>query len=601
MDKLFSVVAMNVYNYDIAKSQIEYYLTLFDELAMKHNPSEMPLIADNPYYKSAKMLEEKLFHIYYAYYGYGKTYGVGLKFYHEARAGELKHSYNVILINLREMLEHCNMFKDIVNKIPYGNSMTETLILASIYAAANIEKFLSRSECKSIYAVLDLDPVSRRTISQLILSGAVDRSKTIEIIERVVEKITERTQKKTVIIFDEFESTINYLVPNARLSEFLYEMGVLMRRLLDRGLKRLRVILLLQKAIFNEEERNSFAERLNKGYGFGPTAVTGIIVNKEIKSYQPNVYVGYIKEALNRLSIKLNEPKIISNTLHSIREDKFSARLKYLLRSLSKIPPRVAFPLIRKIVSNIALNGLKRRIKDIKELDDIVEKVMNEYISVNEILLYYFDENKIQSIGNDILSRASYIILDKIGREKKEDLFEVGGTYPGAVLLKRHSYDKKNQKLRVDVNILMARFKKLRRNSTIESMKNYIKKKYMNQVIQHILSLIGKYGKISELEVNIISVILKIPRVMLTPLQQAVEAAIEESIDSINVEHSSIKVNKTMRVLLHNLEEDMSIVLYYIGSDQEPSDETLKNYLTYRSEDLVNEIRTYFLDNTIIT
>ena len=160
--------------------------------------------------------------------------------------------------------------------------------------------------------------------------------------------------------------------------------------------------------------------------------------------------------------------------------------------------------------------------------------------------------------------------------------------------MKRHSYDKKNQKLRVDVNILMARFKKLRRNSTIESMKNYIKKKYMNQVIQHILSLIGKYGKISELEVNIISVILKIPRVMLTPLQQAVEAAIEESIDSINVEHSSIKVNKTMRVLLHNLEEDMSIVLYYIGSDQEPSDETLKNYLTYRSEDLVNEIRTYF-------
>ncbi len=581
---------------DVTASKINQYLRTLEEFAMNLNPPEKPLLADNPYYRSVKVHEDKLFHIYYAYYGYGKTYGVGLKFYHEARAGELKGIWDAILINLREMLSECYQFKTLVNKIP--SSIPVALILATLQSALAIEKLIETPKCRHIFSTLTIPPYLnlKKTIENIALTKVMDD---VDKVDYAISEIMAFTRKPITIIFDEFESTITLIAPQARLSDFLYELGNLMRKLYDRGKKKLRLVLLLQKALFTEDERKRFEEQIQHGYAGSPSAIAGILVKREIRTYEPEVYVKYIEEALHRLSSKFSE-KILENTIDTMGLNRFRKALENNLIGLSNIPPRIAFPLVRNIVVEIATRALRNKIYSSRILNEIIHPIINEYVKVNEILRFYFRKDEISKIDYETLANASYELLRSISREiRDKELLKVSGkniTYPGSWMFRKHRV--KGGSLDIVINAIIVRFKKIPAKSTISSLCNTLLKKHVSNINKYIEGITASIGKnINTINVKITVVILKIPEILLTPLQQATELALHKLQDELkkNKMLKRFSFNVNYRVLIHSLDEDVPITLYYIGSNAKPSDYSLDNYLAHRKEDLISELKNYFI------
>ena len=83
----------------------------------------------------------------------------------------------------------------------------------------------------------------------------------------------------------------------------------------------------------------------------------------------------------------------------------------------------------------------------------------------------------------------------------------------------------------------------------------------------------------------------------ITPLKQAIEVALDNLREELrnSRELKQYRVNIEYKALIHSLEEDMPIMLYYVGSGIEPSDASLKKYLEVREGDLINELKGYFI------
>lgn len=376
---------MNILNQRLPVSEYRHefnkYLRSLDEMATHHNPTEKPLLVENRYYSKVENLEQYLFQVYYAYYGYGKTYGIGLKLYHESLNGELKGRFDVILLNLRNILSatsntdnrfSCHDFVKTINKLR-GTEPHLALIATSLYLGAS--RFCGPDKCPYCYSTIR----SRNSNKYSELPPFTGHEKVNEeFIDMLVRKISDINNTHIILVFDEFESVVGTVAPQ-QLDAFLYDIGSLLRRLYDRGNKRLSIVVLLQKAIFAEAQRRSFENMLREG-----SPIRGITTMEEIKSYPSHVYSSYVIEAILRIDKKYGT-RFFNYLETALRLSKRSKRRSYEFRRsidekkrglrkefdkifvrLEKLPPRVAFPLVRKYTVNL-LSELAFYIKMVDE------------------------------------------------------------------------------------------------------------------------------------------------------------------------------------------------------------------------------------------
>lgn len=310
-------------------------------------PKIKPLIISTNYYEKIKVYREHMFFIYYAYYGHGKTHGVALKLYHEALNGELEDTFDVIVLQLRDVIRKRESNPLELTKQMKGVDPVLALIASSLIIGISKRRCGSLVECNCYSTIAEkiggmfsfnIDEVAR---------GLRERGPAYLV--TMIREIVDKTGKTLVLVFDEFEELIKeerFILTGETPYEFLYKLATILRRdFFDKGFTKFKVVALIQKAVLSEYTIKKLLEKLSR------SAEAGTTIFEEIEPYHPEIYADYVISALKRIDT-LSSIKI-GQILINDRESLLRNELEKSLRPLSIVPPRIAFYIAQDFIANL--------------------------------------------------------------------------------------------------------------------------------------------------------------------------------------------------------------------------------------------------------
>jgi len=364
------------------RSRIKVTLEELRNIARKKKPEENPLIMRTNYYENIRIMGEYLYFVYYAPYGHGKTHGVGLKLYHEARDGELSLTHDVVLMQLRNLGPESDI-------TPVMHEMMKARIdSATAFVAASLVVGLSANRCgskvKSLCYSTYVDRVSGSP--KLLLDDVIKglRSEGREYLAKLIERVS--GGRTLVLVFDEFEALIkgDRFVPyNTPLLDFLSDLGGLMRWLFDRGVRKLKIVLLIQEALVRKDVWDNLKRKLQA------SGAWGITVLQRIDPYPPRVYAEFVFEAVDRLVKKgaLYNSGWVKTLLGN--KAAFLGDLERVFVHISRIPPRIAFSVADEYIATLAehavlTDGDPKELK--KKIKDAYTETINRLAMIDEVI-----------------------------------------------------------------------------------------------------------------------------------------------------------------------------------------------------------------------
>ena len=355
------------------KSRIVATLSALRGIARQKKPVEGPLIMRTNYYENIRIMGEYLLFIYYAPYGHGKTHGVGLKLYHEARVGELSDTHDVVLMQLRN-LGPMSDISSIMQAMKKANIDSATaFVAASLIVGFSANRCGSRvqSLCYSTY----VDRISGNPTLPVnqVIKGLMDEGR-----EYLVKLLDGLSGNRTIVlVFDEFEALIKgdtFTPYNTPLLYFLSDLGKLMRWLDDRGVRKLKIVLLVQEALVRKDLWENLERRLKA------SGAWGITVLQRIDPYPPRVYAEFVFEAVERLVKK--RALYNSGWVRTLLQNKHSllGDFEKVFVHISRIPPRIAFSIADEYIGTLAEQAVLTN-GDIRELKSKIKDAYKETIS----------------------------------------------------------------------------------------------------------------------------------------------------------------------------------------------------------------------------
>lgn len=413
------------------RSQIVSELSHLRDLAKEKTPQEDPLIIRTNYYENIRIKPEYNLFIYYAPFGHGKTHGVGLKLYHEAYRGELKDIYDVIVFQLRECNEPNSNPIELLKKMKGANvDPVIALIISSLLIGLSSNRCGHKVKSKCFSTIVekeyDLPPFDLHEIVEGLERDGIDY------LIKFVKRITQFTGKRIILVFDEFEKLISegtfVQLLGFRMSalDFFSKLGSIMRRLFDRNLKDLKIVLLVQEAVLPSRIWEDLREE------FKNSAALGVSDIARIEPYPARVYAEFVFEAIKRLV----QRKILRKTgwVNLILENKHLLidDFEKAFANIKQIPPRIAFTIADDYIGMLAESLGTCKCKGIKDLKRIIRTTYKETLN----RLSMIDEAI--RLQNLYLSRKS-IYNDKTTFGNKDNMIDFTKILANEILKCKHS------------------------------------------------------------------------------------------------------------------------------------------------------------------
>lgn len=603
-------------------------LRKFRELATYPNPDVKPLIVNNRYFASIVSIYQNYgLVLFYAYYGRGKTYGVGYKLYHEShpRYGIYDKEYNTIYINARMTMypENSPIYRYILQvKGREGANLIPAIIGGILHAGLQpkicleMKKLLkgyynpedkSNPFCLSTFSLYDEKLINK--ISNYIPNPESVSEKGWDYLEDVIRNVNRLTGKKTIILIDEIERwlTERFAVP---LHKFVRDLSIKIREYHDTiGTLDFKTILLVQKAIISEAEIQSIRDKFNTDPML--SAAKGITVIDEIKHYDINVYIDYIIEALDRLYRNTREPQF-DGLKNLVIENKNKIR-KYL-KFIESIPARIAFGIIDRFIdeltrqkiynmqylkSDILINAIKNLLNNLKTVGSIW-KLYSIVMEKSSLITDPDVKENISKIVDYISEHAM-----NIDENNSTSLTSTKKSYAIKKLIEIEQFGERKRGIEFGINMKCILFRTAKSKiKDINKDANNIVKSILNDLKYEIKLLQYKEKSIPrKIIVSLYPIIyrksqdidglIKLYKMIKIKLEREIKDNINNYIGeniygAVRAPRPEIVVNLFNPLII----DDDDIIVLYMLAQQSIIETNLQDYIDNRREEIINEIKT---------
>ncbi len=394
-------------------AQCDSLRTLANEarsLASEKNPVSTPLIVQTEHYTSIAIQREMLGVTINAPFGSGKTVGIGLKSYHDS----LKDDYpmkdsKVILLRSRLLMNKNEAFRQYLRSNVDSRVLCGGPIVTALWFTSKYYSYCSDSKDKTCYTTITQEEAKK--ILDLLEKDIGRKAKKIPNSSNVSELLDEikniLKNKYLYIIIDEIEGFFDILGPHTP-GELVFSNMAFAAKLYDEGIRNAKLVLLVQSA-YIDREWDKIIDAAKQGIAYpetsvspriyecnfdgareriGTEAIAGRVVFKNMKYYNENVYLEYIKEVLKLAINKCNNTLLYYKMENDIMDPRIENSIASMLSFLRSIAPRIGFDYIDEILEYATqFYGKKGNIKN--AFKEALKKVAGTWKTADNIKKYY--------------------------------------------------------------------------------------------------------------------------------------------------------------------------------------------------------------------
>lgn len=373
-------------------------------LANEKYPQEEPLIVRTGIYDDIAHHLEKNIAVVRAPYGSGKTTGIAMKLYHDARLGRYPAaSSTVIAVKAREALENLEWFNNYV-KADTNRVLCGSLYLTLIKLAVHEDKCYDRRDT-SCYSTLSQE--DRSLLKQVFEADralvTAERCPRPEYLVNALDRITEAFDRKMYLVVDELEGFAERLGTGSPSLVDLIKAHLAMARILyDHNLRNIKLILLVQSKVIAKgwEEIIKYVEDWRPGLDVecscggnyrisAGSAVAGVSQIITLEYYNSAVYTEYVEELFRRLAGRPQSSSAKRTLKRIIEEVSEKARvLEDKLSFLEQMAPRIAFDYADDIATRL-LNHMIGGKKFDQALEEALREVTRTWKTHSGLRRYY--------------------------------------------------------------------------------------------------------------------------------------------------------------------------------------------------------------------
>lgn len=402
-------------------------------LAFEKNPQHEPLIVTTGHYIGAVAEKEILGVAVKAPFGSGKTFGIGLKSYHDSRLNKsFMDDSRVIVIRARELIDSEEnraqagikkhvMFHELVRDSK--NVMCGGILVSTLrFVTERYHDLCISNKDHACYTSLSANEIEaiKNILSDMYSVKQVPR---VDYLADLLDRIKREALRKRNLVFilDEVEGFLQAL--SVKASDVVYSNLAAMGKLQDHGLWGMKLVMLIQNKVI-DDDWSSMVDSIKKGIPYvsevfkgaiqstgtssvyvcpatrerlDVSALMGRVKLSSIEYYGGREYAEYLRLAFKRISehSSASQERFITNDSIVSVASQFASSLEDLtvfenvekrLAFLGSIAPRVSFDYMDELIENM----LKTGSSDLLEaLDRALVDVANMWSKFDDIRRFY--------------------------------------------------------------------------------------------------------------------------------------------------------------------------------------------------------------------
>lgn len=432
-------------------------------LALRKRPEKDPLIVETGYYDKAVRTEEIPGVVVKAPFGSGKTFGIGLKAYHDSRSSRPPMDvYKVVLVKSRDLLERDSAFAKVVAQAGQRLSCGGMYLAPLWYLAATQGGKCLDPNDTSCYTTLTRDEI--RAMAGLLRRLSPEKPLRPDLFSETLSRIKEEVLggRDLTVIIDEVEGFLSMGVLSPDWAgELVYGNLAMMSKVYDYSVWGMKLVMLVQSRVIEPEWR-SLVERVKEGAPYyspartdrpvggrasiyhcpggdariDVSAVMGRVNLISMEYYQGDVYAEYAENAMRRVAEELENAGIEKYRSLSRTARKYADQLSdfYVRRDAAKklafletVAPRIGFDYMDELVEFILMNGSGNVLQAIDRVLRIVAEEWSRYMDIRRYYSLIVMKNIDPQFRRQRKSVAQYIAAEEdfsvVARDLARDVY----------------------------------------------------------------------------------------------------------------------------------------------------------------------------------